>query len=79
MSGISDLKIIIGQGDSIKEVYNVRKQNLELNQPYISQEMEVKKREQKESIQESPKGDKIQIKHDENEEKQSPDNKEEKS
>lgn len=78
MPGTSDMNIIIGQGDSIKEVYNIRKQNLELNQPYIAQQMESKRKEEKAKVKEPPREDRIEVKHEKEESRKFKENSEKK-
>ena len=50
MAAPSDLNITLGQGTAIKEVYNVKKQNLENNQQFISQHAESQKMKEKPKI-----------------------------
>jgi hypothetical protein len=69
MPGSSDMNIVLGQGDALKEVYNVRKQNFEMNQPYIAQRIEQKKKDENTKVQEPPKEDRIEIKHDKDQRK----------
>ena len=45
MASTTDMNIVLGQGNAVKEVHNVRKQNLELNQQFVAQQTEEKKRE----------------------------------
>jgi hypothetical protein len=52
MSGTTNMNIIIGQGSTIKEVHNVKKQNLEMNQQFVAQNSEDIKKEDKSKIQE---------------------------
>ncbi len=47
------MNIVLGQGNAIKEVHNVRKLNLELNQQSIAQQTEEKKKAQKSKVQDS--------------------------
>ena len=44
MTGASNMNIIVGQGTAIKEVHNVKKQNLEINQQFVAQETESQKK-----------------------------------
>ena len=46
MTGTSNINIIVGQGTAIKEIHNVKKQNLEINQQYVAQKAEDDKKEQ---------------------------------
>jgi hypothetical protein len=67
MSGAADMNIIIGQGSTIKEVHNVKKQNLEVNQQFVAQNTEDKKGKDKTKVQEYETNNKIEIKKEEEE------------
>ena len=67
MSGTTDMNIVLGQGNAIKEVHNIRKQNLELNQQFVAQKAEDKKKEDKLKVQDFDTLNNIEIK--DNEEK----------
>ncbi len=67
MSGLSDTNIVLGQGDAIKEVHNIRRQDLELNQQFVAQKAEKKKKEERSKVQDSAGGDRVNIKGDEEE------------
>jgi len=64
MAGITDVNIVLGQADSIKEVHNVRKEQLEMNQQFIAQEATDKKIEEKVKVQELDTEDRVEIKGD---------------
>jgi len=64
MTGTGDMNIIVGQGTAIKEVHNVKKQNLETNQQFVAQEAESQKKRDKSKIQKLENGDKVKIKSD---------------
>jgi hypothetical protein len=64
MTGTGDMNIIVGQGAAVKEVHNVKKQNLEINQQFVAQETEGQKKKDKSKIQKLEHGDKIKIKSD---------------
>lgn len=64
MPGSTDMNIILGQGTAIKEVHNVKKQNLEFNQQFVAQNTEDKKKEDKSKVQEFEKSNRIDIKKD---------------
>ena len=51
MASTTDMNIVLGQGNAIKEVHNVRKQTLELNQHFVAQKTEDKKKEDKAKVQ----------------------------
>lgn len=65
MSGLTDTNIVLGQGNAIKEVHNIRRQDLELNQQFVAQKAEGKQKEEKSKVQDSETGNRIQIKNDE--------------
>ena len=64
MSGTTHMNIILGQGNTIKEVHNVKKQNLEINQQFVAQKSEDKKREDKSKVQEFETKNRIEVKKD---------------
>jgi len=68
MASTTDMNLVLAQGTAIKEVHNVRKQNLELNQQFVVQETEDKKKEEKSKVRESESGDRVEIKGDEEKE-----------
>jgi len=65
MAGTTDLNIVLGQGNAIKEVHNIRKQSLELNQQFIAQKTEDEKKEDKSKVKEFDAGNRIEVKTDE--------------
>jgi len=65
MASTTGTNIVLGQGSAIKEVHNARKQSLELNQQFVAQKTEDKKREDKKKVQEFNADNKIQITGDE--------------
>jgi hypothetical protein len=67
MASTSDMNIVLGQGNAVKEVQNVRRQNLELNQQFVAQRAEEKDREDRVTVQEFEATKKIG--HEEDEEK----------
>ena len=64
MSTTTDMNIILGQGNTIKEVHNVKKQNLEMNQQYIAQQTDDLNKEDKSKVQEFETDNRIEIKKD---------------
>ena len=62
MSAKTDMNIIVGQGNAIKEVHNVKKQNLEMNQQFVAQQTDDLKRKDKLKVQEFEANNKIEIK-----------------
>ena len=69
MASATDMNIVIGQGNAVKEVHNVRKQNLELNQQYVAQQTEQKKKEDRVTVQEFESPQRIRIEEEEKEDK----------
>ena len=65
MAGITDMNVVLSQGNVIKEVHNVRKQTLELNQQFVAQKTEDEKNEEKAKVPEFDTRNKIEIKGDE--------------
>jgi hypothetical protein len=65
MSNATDMNIVLGQGSAIKEVHNIGRQNLELNQQFVAQKTEDKKKEDKKKVQDFETGNRIEIKGDE--------------
>jgi len=65
MSGITDTNIVLGQGNAIKQVHNVGRQALELNQQFVAQKAEDKKKEDKSKVQDFEAGNRIEVKGDE--------------
>lgn len=61
MSSTSNINSILSQGTAIKEIQNVRKQNLELNQQYVLQHAEIQKKEDKQKVLESNAGGNVEI------------------
>ncbi len=70
MASTTDMNIVLGQGNAIKEVHNVRKQSLELNQQFFVQKTEDKKKEDRSRIQEFDSSSRIEIEADEEKEKE---------
>ena len=60
MPGTADLNIVIGQGAAIKEVHNVKKQNLEMSQQFVAQKEEDKKKEDKSKVQKFAPGNRVE-------------------
>jgi hypothetical protein len=69
MASTTDMNIVLGQGNAIKEVHNVRKQSLELNQQFIAQQTEEKKKEDRVTVQEFESPQRIGIEEEEQEDK----------
>lgn len=75
MSGTTHMNIILGQGNAIKEVHNVKKQNLEMNQQFVAQKSEDIKREDKSKVEEFETKNRIEIKKEKEREKDQKSNK----
>jgi hypothetical protein len=65
MAGTTEINVILAQGDTVREVQNIRKQVLELGQQSIAQKTEDQKKENKSKVHEFQPGDRIQIRSDE--------------
>jgi len=61
MSGMTDMNIVLSQGTAVKEVQNVRKQSLDLNQQYVVQHAEILREEDKKKVPETKPGDHVEI------------------
>ena len=61
MSSTTNMNIILGQGSAIKEVHNVKKQNLGVNQQCVVQHVEDKKKEDKDRVQDFEKSKRINM------------------
>jgi len=64
MTSTSSMNTIVGQGTAIKEIHNVKKQNLEVNQQFVAQKAEDEKKEDKSKVQESDQQNKVEIESD---------------
>jgi len=76
MSSTSNMNIVLTQGTAVKEIHNVRKQTLDLNQQYVAQHTEILKRQEKEKVPELKPADRVRIEK-ENEKKNLKDSKQE--
>lgn len=65
MAATTNVNIILGQGNAVNEIHNVRKQNLELNQQFVAQETEGKKKEDKAKVQKFEAADQVVMQEDE--------------
>jgi hypothetical protein len=70
MADTANLNIILSQGNAVNEVNNIRKQNLELNQQYVVQHSDIKKKKEREEVRKSLSGKRIDVpdwkKHEQN-------------
>jgi uncharacterized protein HemX len=64
MSPTTDMNIVLGQGTSIKEVHNVKKDSLEMNQQFVAQQSDDLKREDKSRVQENETNNRIETQKD---------------
>ncbi|RPH51310.1 MAG: hypothetical protein EHM85_07215 [Desulfobacteraceae bacterium] len=64
MSGTTNMNIVLSQGTAVKEVHNVRKQSLDLNQQYVVQHAEILRKEDKEKVPEPRLDYKVEINKD---------------
>ena len=62
MASDTNLNIVLGQGHAVKNIYNVKKQNLELQQQFAAQHTEVKEKRDKEKVKKSSADNKVQAK-----------------
>jgi hypothetical protein len=60
MAGSANLNSIISQGMAIKEIYNAKKQSLELQQHFNAQHTEVKKEKERPKIKKFSTGNAIE-------------------
>ena len=67
MAGTSGMNIVLGQGSAIKELHNVRRQSLDMNQQFVAQNMDEKKKEGRQKVEEFEDGHKIETKDDQEE------------
>lgn len=76
MSSTTNMNIVLIQGAAVKEIQNVRKQTLDLNQQYVAQHTEILKKQNKEKVPELKPADHVEIEK-ENEKKNLKDRKQE--
>jgi hypothetical protein len=65
MSGLTDTNILLAQGNVIKEVHNIRRQDLELNQQFVAQKAEDRKKEDKSKVQDFERDQRVDKRTDE--------------
>jgi uncharacterized protein related to proFAR isomerase len=65
VAGTTDINVIVAQGDTVREVQNIRKQILELGQQSIAQKSEEQKKESRSKVHQFQPGDKIEIRSEE--------------
>ena len=64
MASDTNINAILTQGNAIKSIYNVKKQNLELQQQFVAQHTEVKNKKDKVKIQKFGTDNKVEIEDD---------------
>jgi hypothetical protein len=64
MASDTNINSILTQGNAIKSIYNVKKQNLELQQQFAAQHTEVKNKKDKVKVQKFGTDNKVEIKDD---------------
>ena len=64
MASDTNLNIVLGQGHAVKNIYNVKKQNLELQQQFAAQHTKVKEKRKKEKVMKFSADNKVQAKED---------------
>lgn len=55
MSNTTDLNIVLNQGNIIKEIHNVKKQMMEINQHFLNYHIKEKEREERKTVKQSEK------------------------
>lgn len=65
MAGTTDINIVLGQGNIIKEIQNVKRQDLDLNQQLVAQQTKDEREEEKSRVQEFEAENKIGLETDE--------------
>jgi hypothetical protein len=64
MAASTHMNIILGQGNTVSEVHNVKKQSLEVNQQFVAQKSDDLKKEDRSKVQEFETNNRIEIKKD---------------
>lgn len=70
MASDTTLNIVLGQGHAVKNIYNVKKQNLELQQHFAAQHTDVKEKRKKEKVMKFSAENKVRVKEDHTGERQ---------
>ena len=65
MTGTSNMNIVLGQGNAVKEVHNVKNSHLEMNQQFVAQKAEEQRKEDRSKIKAFDKGNRVELKADE--------------
>ena len=69
MVGTANMNIVLGQGNAVKEVQNIKKQSLEMNQQFAAQHTEEKKKAEKSKIDAFETRNKIEVQDDKDQKK----------
>ena len=69
MVGTANMNIVLGQGNVIKEIQNVKKQSLETNQQFSAQHADEKRRTEKSQVEVYETRNKIEVRDDDEKEK----------
>jgi hypothetical protein len=69
MVGTTNMNIVLGQGNAVKEVQNVKRQSLEMNQQFAAQHMEEKKNTEKSKVDTFETRNKIEVRDDDEQQK----------
>ena len=64
MTGITNMNIVLGQGDAVKEVQGARRQNLGMDQQSVPQDMAARARRRKQRIEAPQTGDEVRFRSD---------------
>ena len=64
MASDTNLNIVLSQGHAVKNIYNVKKQNLELQQQFAAQHTDVKEKRKKEKVLSFSADNNVQVKED---------------
>jgi hypothetical protein len=64
MASDTNLNIVLSQGHAVKNIYNVKKQSLELQQQFAAQHTEVKEKRKKEKVTTFSADNKVRVMED---------------
>jgi len=65
MVGTSNMNIVLSQGNAVREVQNIKKQSMEMNQQLAAQHSEDKKKTEKNKVDTFDTRNKIEVRDDE--------------
>ena len=69
MVGTSNMNVVLAQGSAVREVQNIKKQSMEMNQQFAAQHTEEKKKTEKSQIDTFETRNKIEVRDDEEQQK----------